>query len=138
MPAPETLETPEAKRPVTVFYDGACPLCAWEIRQYATQDTNQNLCFVDVSTEIEALPPSLDRGLALRRLHVMTDGGLQSGAAAFTAIWRVLPGWRHVAAIARLPLVLPVLEAGYRAFLLVRPFVSRTARLFANPRSARP
>ena len=122
-------------QPVTVFYDGACPLCAWEIKQYAAQDAGGSLHFVDVSGgpgECAALPPSLDRDLALRRLHVMTEDGLKSGAAAFTEVWRVLPGWRHAAAFARLPLVLPMLEGGYRAFLLVRPLLSRTARLFAK------
>lgn len=111
-------------------------MCAWEIKQYAAQDNAQNLCFVDVSGETDGLPPSLDQGLALRRLHVMTADGLASGAEAFTAIWSVLPGWRYAAAIARAPLVLPMLEAGYRAFLLVRPLISRVARSLANRRNA--
>lgn len=122
--------------PVTVFYDGACPLCAWEIEQYAAQDNAQNLCFIDVSGETDGLPPSLDRSLALRRLHVMTGNGLASGAEAFTAIWSVLPGWRYAAAVARAPFVMPVLEVGYRAFLLVRPLISRVARRIANRRNA--
>lgn len=123
---------------VTVFYDGACPLCAWEIKQYAAQDKAQSLCFVDVSGETDALPPSLDRSLALRRLHVMTGNGLASGAAAFTTIWSVLPGWRYAASAARAPFVMPVLEAGYRAFLLVRPLISRAARRFSSGERAQP
>ena len=127
---------PENETPVIVFYDGGCPLCAWEIKHYAAQDRRQNLCFVDVSNETDALPASLQREDALRRLHVMTDGGLKSGAEAFTAIWSVLPGWRYAAAIARVPLMVPLLEAGYRAFLLVRPLVSRAARSMINLRRA--
>lgn len=129
---------PEKETPVTVFYDGACPLCAWEIKHYAAQDRGQNLCFVDVSGDAGGLPPTLDRERALRRLHLMTEGGLKSGADAFTTIWSVLPGWRYAAAIACAPLVLPLLEAGYRAFLLVRPLISRAARFFVNRRRALP
>ncbi len=129
---------PVSKQTITVFYDGACPLCAWEIKQYAAQDAGQNLNFVDVSGDRGELPAALDRELALRCLHVMTGSGLKSGAEAFTAIWSVLAGWRFAAAVARAPLVLPLLEGCYRSFLLVRPLVSRMARYIALRRRALP
>ncbi|MGJ4953842.1 hypothetical protein [Bradyrhizobium sp. HKCCYLS20291] len=37
-----------------------------------------------------------------------------------------MPRWRWAARLASLPSVLTVLELGYRLFLPVRPFISRT------------
>lgn len=109
----------------TVFYDGACPLCSWEIRHYRVQDKGGFLAFVDVSAPEAAMPAGIGREQALRRLHVMTEDGVKSGAAAFAAIWDALPGWRWAASAARLPLMLTLLEIAYRLFLPVRPFVAR-------------
>lgn len=110
---------------VTVFYDGACPLCAWEIGHYQAQDRQGLLTFIDVSAEDAPMPAEIGRERALRRLHVMTESGVKSGAAAFAAIWSALPGWRWAAKAARLPLILPLLEGAYRLFLPLRPHVAR-------------
>ena len=115
--------TGEAK--CTVFYDGSCPLCTAEIGLYRAQDEAGVLTLVDVSRDAD-LPPGLTKGAAMARFHVMTPGGsLVSGAAAFVAVWRGLPGWRWLARVADLPGVLWVLERAYRGFLPVRPLLSR-------------
>ena len=110
---------------VTVFYDGACPLCSWEIGHYRAQDRRGFLSFVDVSAADAPVPAEIGRDRALRRLHVVTESGVKSGAAAFAAVWSALPGWRWAARLARLPLVLPLLEGGYRLFLPLRPHIAR-------------
>ncbi len=62
----------------------------------------------------------------MKRFHVRAaDGRILSGAAAFVAIWRVLPGWRRLAMVTSLPGVILVLEWGYRLVLPVRPLISR-------------
>lgn len=88
--------------------------------------------FIDVTTMDEAACP-VDRAQLLARFHASEDGELLSGAAAFAAMWRAIPLLRPFGMAARIPVVLAVLEVGYRAFLRVRP---RLQRLAARARPA--
>ena len=114
----------------TIYFDGSCPLCSAEIRHYRSREGGDRLEYVDVSTGAEP-GADLSCNAAMKRFHVrMPDGELRSGAAGFVAVWEVLPGWRWLARLARVPGVLPVIEVAYRAFLPVRPALSRVARWF--------
>jgi predicted DCC family thiol-disulfide oxidoreductase YuxK len=106
----------------TIYYDGACPICSREIAQYRKAEGGDRLAFVDVSTcAAEVLGPDLSRNAALSRMHVRrADGTLASGAAAFAELWQQLPKLAWAGRIASSTLVLPVLEVGYRAFLMIR------------------
>ncbi|SEK96345.1 Predicted thiol-disulfide oxidoreductase YuxK, DCC family [Roseovarius nanhaiticus] len=107
---------------ITVYYDGACPLCRAELSHYARRDREGRLGLVDVSQEGANLPEGLGPEEAKARFHVLTpDAQLTSGAAAFAEVWRQVPGWKWAARIARVPGVLPVLELAYRGFLKIRP-----------------
>lgn len=121
----------EDKPPLTVLYDGACPLCRREIGLYQGMRPHEPLCFADVSDTGQALPPGTTRDQLMARFHVRRpDGQLLSGAQAFVALWATLPGWRWLALAARLPGALWVMERGYRGFLRVRPRLQRwVARL---------
>ena len=122
---------------LTVYYDGACPLCTAEIGHYETREGADQLSFVNIA-EADAQPgDDLDRDAALKRFHVRkADGTLLSGAAAFIEIWATLPGWRWLARIARLSGVPLLLEGGYRLFLPLRPALSWIAtRVGAKPRT---
>ncbi len=115
-------ETP----PATLYFDGACPLCRAEIGYYRRQDQAGALCFVDVSNPDAATPEGVTQAGAMARFHVRAgDGRVLSGAAAFVAVWALLPGWRWAARAAAVPGAVTVLELGYRLFLPVRPYVSR-------------
>jgi predicted DCC family thiol-disulfide oxidoreductase YuxK len=132
----------EDKRKHTVYFDGSCPLCSAEIGHYASLDRNNRVSFVDVSDEDADLGSDRGSDDARRRFHVrLPDGTLLSGARAFIAVWRTLPGWRRLAPMAALPGVPVLMEGLYRAFLLIRPTLSRLAVLFgarpANPNSTR-
>lgn len=118
----------DADASLVVYYDGSCPLCTVEINHYAAQRGGERLAFVDVSGPDPATGNDLAPGAALQRFHVrLPDGRLVSGARAFVAIWTVLPAWRRVAQVARVPGVTPALELFYRLFLPLRPFLSRLA-----------
>ena len=110
----------------TLYFDGSCPLCRTEIELYRRQDQADALCFVDVSAAGAATPEGIAQRQAMERFHVTAgDGRVVSSAAAFVEVWRRLPGWRWAARAAALPGALAVLELGYRAFLPVRPLLSR-------------
>lgn len=51
-----------------------------------------------------------------------------SGAAAFVAMWRVLPSLRLLAAVASAPPLLWLLERAYRLFLILRPWLQAMVR----------
>ena len=111
---------------LTLYHDGSCPLCRREIDHYRRQDGADGLAFVDVSRPDAAVGPGLERAAAMARFHVrMPDGSLRSGAAGFLAVWGCLPRWRWLAGLARVPGAMPVLEAGYRLSLRVRPRLAR-------------
>ncbi|WCS26025.1 DUF393 domain-containing protein [Methylobacterium sp. NMS14P] len=125
--------------PLSVYYDGGCPLCRAEIDHYRRCAGADRLAFVDVGRGAPepALGADLDRDQALRRFHVRTaDGRLISGAAAFARLWRTLPGWHWLGRLVDLRVlgarpVLALAELAYRLSLPLRP---RLARLMARQR----
>ena len=106
---------------LTVWFDGTCPLCTREIALMRRLDGGGAIEFVDVGAgQPENCP--LDRGELLARFHARPQGGpIVSGAAAFAAMWRVIPLLAPLGHLARLPGVLWMLERLYRGFLRVRP-----------------
>ncbi len=116
---------------LTVWHDGACPLCRREIALMRRLDRAGAIDFVDASDGDATCP--IDRGALLARFHAREDGVLLSGAAAFAAMWRAIPLLRPLGLAARTPWVLALLERAYRGFLRVRP---RLQRLAARRRAA--
>ena len=137
---PSPLTTPLSGNehpPLTVLYDGACPLCRREISVYrGLQPLNAEtpVCFADVSNAVLPLPPGTTREQLLARFHVRRpDGQLLSGAQAFLALWAALPGWRWLARLGRLPGMTWAMERSYRLFLRWRPTLQRLARRLDHP-----
>ncbi len=120
---------------LTVLYDGACPLCAREIGFYRRWRGADQVAWVDVSqAPDEQLPPSLSRRDALARFHaVRADGSCVSGAAAFVALWSVLPAFRGLGWVFRPGWATALLELAYRAFLRVRPRLQRVVTRRPSP-----
>jgi predicted DCC family thiol-disulfide oxidoreductase YuxK len=127
------LKATAPRAPLTVLYDGDCPLCRREIahlRRLAERSADSALVFVDIRCE-DGCDPALaaDRAALLARFHVQkSDGSRLSGAAAFVAMWARLPGWRWLARLAGLPGALPLMECAYLGFLRIRPWLQRLAR----------
>jgi predicted DCC family thiol-disulfide oxidoreductase YuxK len=111
---------------LTVWYDGACPLCIREIAFMRRLDRARRIAFIDVAPEDAPCP--IDRQLLLARFHAQEAGGpVLDGAAAFAAMWRTIPLLRPLGLAARNGVVLRVLERVYDAFLKVRPRLQRRA-----------
>jgi predicted DCC family thiol-disulfide oxidoreductase YuxK len=122
--------------PITVLYDGACPLCRREIALYQGLPSNTSICYVDVSHPGAALPANVTQGELLARFHVQDGAGqLRSGAAAFLLLWAALPGWRWLARFGRLPGATWAMERAYRFFLRWRPLLQRAAGWWDRPNS---
>lgn len=118
-----TQSNPADSGRLTVFYDGACPLCRREIAFYRRLDRAEAIRWRDVGqAEGELRACGLTRAQALSVIHAQRpDGGFAKGADAFVEIWKRLPGFRRVAPLAAWPPVLWLLERGYRGFLKLRP-----------------
>ena len=112
--------------PLTVWFDGACPLCTREIALMRRLDRAGRIDFVDVAQPGASCP--IDPALLLARFHAREQGVLLSGAAAFAAMWRAIPLLRPLGLLPRNRHVLSVLEWAYVRFLRVRPALQRMMR----------
>jgi predicted DCC family thiol-disulfide oxidoreductase YuxK len=108
---------------ITIWYDGGCPLCLREIALMRKLDWQKRIDFVDLMGAAAVCP--LEKGIMLARLHALENGQILSGAAAFAAMWRVIPLLRPLGLIARNTLILRLLERLYLRFLVVRPIIQR-------------
>ena len=106
---------------LTVYYNGACPICGAEVRHYQelAAKTDAPLDWVDISAEPRALEPwGIDGEGAKRRLYAAApDGTLTAGVEAFAGLWERLPRYRRLARLARTPGVRPLAEALYERVL---------------------
>ncbi len=111
---------------ITVFYDGACPLCRREIALMRSLPDADAIEWNDVSSEQVSVPNGRTRSQLLERFHVrLANGRLVSGARAFAEMWSALPRLRWLGRVAQHPMMLPILEGAYRVFLRVRPALQR-------------
>ena len=108
------------QKTVTVWYDGACPLCLKEIAFMRKIDKNNAIQFVDIAENVPENCP-IDQAELLARFHAEENGKILSGAAAFAAMWRAIPMLRPLGLFAKIPAVLWLLERAYRIFLRYRP-----------------
>lgn len=128
-PANQSTVEQEVEQGLTVYYDGACPLCRREINFYRRRRGGAAVNWVDVSVAGEAsIAPDLTRADAMARFHVrLPDGTMQAGVRGFGELWATLPGFSWLGRIARNRAAQPALEAAYRGFLKLRPALQRLA-----------
>ena len=104
----------ESCQSLTVLFDGACPLCRREVdvyRRLTPVNDGPPLKWLDVSQSEACQDLNGQQATYLARFHVQQgDGKMLSGAAAFVALWAVLPGWRWLARLARFPGATALLE----------------------------
>jgi predicted DCC family thiol-disulfide oxidoreductase YuxK len=102
---------------VEVFHDGACPLCAKEIRMLQRLDTRRRIRFVDIAAadfDPAAIGVSWDELMA--RLHGrLPDGSWIQGVEVFRRLYAAV-GFRRLVAVSRLPGLSHLLALAYRIF----------------------
>ncbi|MBL7714065.1 MAG: DUF393 domain-containing protein [Bdellovibrionales bacterium] len=118
---------------LSVFFDGGCRVCSWEVQKYLDLDQKLNqppkLIPVDISRpEFAAKDLGLDPLQVQKYFHVMTaDGKVIVGVDAFIEIWRTLgsPVSSIAARLAKMGWVHAALRLGYQIFVQIRPFLPR-------------
>ena len=105
---------------IKVFYNKSCNICKTEINHYKKHCKN-NISWIDVVNNKQALDlTSKTYPELLRRIHVIKNGNLISGTAAFLEIWKNIPRYRILYLIFRFKILFIPLNFFYEivAFLL--------------------
>lgn len=100
--------------PLTVYYDGACPLCRSEMGVLMRDNQAGLLRFVDISLPgFDAAALGVTQAALMARLHVQApDGQWLIGVPALQAAYAAT-GHRRVAAALALPLVARLAQPAY-------------------------
>lgn len=124
-----------APYPLTVFFDGACPICAREIALMKRMDQQRQLEFNDFSA-VDYDTASIDVSSAElgRIIHARwADGRVISGVEVFRAMWEAV-GLGMLARLSRLFLIEPMVLRAYAWF--ARNRLRLTGRSNSCPTSA--
>ncbi len=103
--------------PLTVFYDGACPICAREMAFMQRLDKKRMLHLSDFSS------PQYDpasTGLSVAELGAVIhaqwdDGTVITGVDVFRAVWQAV-GLGFLTRLSRLPVIDPLVVRAYAWF----------------------
>jgi predicted DCC family thiol-disulfide oxidoreductase YuxK len=118
-----------SEAPLTVYYDGLCPICSREMEFYRRLVRAGSVHFVDITDPaFDAPRHGLDAQRIHQVLHVKQEDTVHTGVTAFLALWGVVPGFRWLTRLARLPVVYSLLTAGYHTFAVVRRWLPRLRR----------
>tara|TARA_Y100001970_G_C13800812_1_gene634957 strand:+ start:12 stop:362 length:351 start_codon:yes stop_codon:yes gene_type:complete len=91
---------------IKVFFNNSCNICRFEINHYKKNDNN-SLEWIDITNNDEALKlTGKTRKDLLRRLHVINEGKVISGAKAFIIIWSKIPKYKILSKILGLKIFL--------------------------------
>lgn len=95
--------------PLTLYYDGGCPLCLAEMHNLMLRNHEGRLHFVDIASETQQVPAGADRAAMMRLLHGQTpDGRWLIGVDVFIAMYEAVGlswvaralGWRWLRPLA--------------------------------------
>ncbi|MPQ83214.1 DUF393 domain-containing protein [Pseudomonas sp. MAFF 730085] len=111
--------------PLTLYFDGECPLCAREVQLLRRRALDTRLVLVDISHDafdatafgftLEQMQDSLHARFANGRWVTGLDATLWSWRAAGLGRWAAPLAWRPIR---------PLLTLGYRLFCRVRPHLN--------------
>ena len=114
--------TPSTKK-VTMYHDGDCPLCNFEVKAMQKLDVANAIHWVDITKDKAALDKAgISYNSAMARVHVQDENQtLLTGVRGFMAVWKQLPYYRRlVPIITHVPFLLPIMEFFYIGFAKYR------------------
>ncbi len=105
--------------PLSVWYDGDCPVCRQEVAFYRKVDRKGRIAWIDIVDLADSeLPQDKSRSDLLGRFHAREgQGPWLIGVDAFAAAWDRLPLFNRLAFVFRTPGLRQVADAAYRGFL---------------------
>lgn len=118
----ESIDTVSENK-VTMFHDGECPLCKYEVKMMQKLDTKKAIRWVDISKDKKALDKAgISYEAAMARVHVQDENKkMQTGVLGFLSVWKQLPYYRRIAPfIEYVPFLLPIMESAYSLFAKYR------------------
>ena len=81
---------------IKVFFNNSCNICKMEIDHYK-KHADDNMEWVDITNNQDAINlTSKSSAELLRRLHVIENGEVISGAKAFIIIWSKIPKYNFL------------------------------------------
>lgn len=114
----------DSDKPLTVFYDGACPRCVRDRANYErlAGEGGEEVCWLDITgRDAELATRGIDPQAALRALHVAdAQGRIHRELDAYILLMARAPLLRPLAWVLGWPLVRPLLSRLYRAAVLRR------------------
>lgn len=114
---------------LTVFYDGACPLCVREIGLLRRLDRGRKLNFEDISPPDASPSCPIARETLMARFHArLPSGEILEGARAFTESWSQIPWLIWLRPLGRFAPTRMILNLLYGVFLKIRPSLQRLFR----------
>ena len=113
-------------QPLTLYYDGQCPLCLAEIRFLSRRPHGGLLAFVDVTTDTaQTVADGISCAAALANMHGrLADGTLLVGVSVFPAAYQ-RAGLPAMAWVFSRPWLQPFWRAAYAVFARYRHGISR-------------
>ena len=105
-----------------VFFNESCKICKKEIDLYKKMEND--LSWVDIHQQ-EAKVTNLDTDQLSRRLHVLDNGKLYSGAKAFLIVWSKIPKLNFLYKIAKIPGLYHIFAAVYEIMALFLYFKNK-------------
>lgn len=116
--------------PLTVFYDGACSVCAAEMTHYRRKNHGGRLVFVDIGApDFDSTPYGINLADFMAQMHAIDDAGcVYRGVEAFWAIWQAFPAstpYGFLGTLVMLPGVNTLARLGYRGFARIRKYLPR-------------
>ena len=96
-----------------VFYNQSCNICRVEINHYK-KITKDEFDFVDITNNhLARVQTKLSYRQLLRRMYVMKDGKLFSGAKAFLIVWSKIPRYKILSKVLGLPIIFFIFHLVY-------------------------
>jgi predicted DCC family thiol-disulfide oxidoreductase YuxK len=115
--------------PLTVFFDGACFICASEIALMMRLDRHRRLLFRDFSLpDYDSASSAFSRDELGTIIHARwADGSVVTGVDVFRAMWEAV-GWGALAKFSRVSLVEPLVLRAYAWFARNRLWLTGRAK----------